>query len=248
VFEMSPPKQKGGSWTEKVLHSFAGMTNGKQTGDGANPNGGLVLDRKGAIYGTSVFGGYDGGECAKVGCGTVFQLVPPAKKGGRWTERILHKFRGQDGAEPDSGAIFGKDGNLYGSASGGGPHGYGMIFELAKAKGKSRMWTETVLYLFNGTSGGTSPVGGLVFDASGYLYGTTHWGESPGSVFQLKPQKGGTWILDYLHSFVKVPDGLYPTATLTFDEQHNLYGTTQEGGSGTACGYGGCGTVVEVSP
>ena len=48
VFELSPPKQKGGEWAEKVLHSFAGGPT-----DGANPNGGLVLDSTGAIYGTA---------------------------------------------------------------------------------------------------------------------------------------------------------------------------------------------------
>jgi hypothetical protein len=85
VFELSPPKKQGGKWTEKVLHGFAGGT------DGANPNGGLVLDSKGDVCGTSYEGGAEGGECGTVGCGTVFELKPPAKKGGAWAETVLHR-------------------------------------------------------------------------------------------------------------------------------------------------------------
>jgi hypothetical protein len=82
VFELSPPRTKGGKWTEKVLHAFAGGT------DGAAPNSGLLRDRKGTIYGTTFAGGnqacnFGQGE---IGCGIVFKLLPPSKKGGAWTE------------------------------------------------------------------------------------------------------------------------------------------------------------------
>ena len=100
VFEISPPKQKGGAWTQKVLHNFPGIASGKQDGDGAEPNGGLVLDSKGTIYGTSYFGGNGTAVCGSIGCGTVFSLTPPTKQGGVWTEKILHRFSGPDGAEP----------------------------------------------------------------------------------------------------------------------------------------------------
>src|SRR5580692_7041531 len=98
VFELSPPKTKDGKWTEKVLHSFAGGT------DGANPNGGLVLDSTGAVYGTTSIGGNRGGQCGSVGCGTAFQLKPPATKGAAWTEKQLHLFAGgNDGRLPSAG-------------------------------------------------------------------------------------------------------------------------------------------------
>ena len=97
VFKLSPPKQKGGKWTEKVLHSFAGVAQGKQYGDGAEPNGGLVLDSKGALYGTTAIGGNQicrNEHSQPIGCGTVFRLHPPGKAGGAWIEWIQHRFRG----------------------------------------------------------------------------------------------------------------------------------------------------------
>src|SRR5580704_11675872 len=109
AYELSPPKTKGGKWTETVLHSFAGGTGG------ANPNGGLVLDIKGAIYGTTFGGGNESGECGTAGCGTVFKLVPPSAKGEPWTMKILDRFNGQDGATPAAGVIFDQKGNLYGT-------------------------------------------------------------------------------------------------------------------------------------
>jgi hypothetical protein len=79
--------QENGVWTETVLYVFQGNTNG----DGASPFGGLVVDGSGNLYGTTAYGGT--GECvllgSKMGCGTVFELSPPAQKGGAWTETVL---------------------------------------------------------------------------------------------------------------------------------------------------------------
>ncbi len=247
VFKMSPPKQKGGAWAEKVLHSFAGGT------DGADPNGGLVLDSKGAIYGTTFYGGNENGECnggsGGTGCGTVFKLTSPTRKGGAWTEGILNRFSGQDGATPAAGVILGKDGDLYGTAFAGGNHGNGGIFELTKPAGKSRTWTEKVLYLFNGGNDGDNPMAGLIFGVNGDLYGTAYAGQSvSGTVFDLTTDKRkGTWTYGVLYGFGGPPDGALPAASLVSDGAGNLYSTTQNGGTGTACGFG-CGTVFEVSP
>jgi hypothetical protein len=142
VFELSPPKQKGGKWTQKVLHGFRCGT------DGAVPNGALVLDNKGAIYGTSFFGGNESGECnggsGGTGCGTVFTLKPPATKGGTWTEKVLYRFHGKDGANPAAGVAFDGNGDLFGPALAGGNGGYGLIFELKKPAGNVHSWTETL--------------------------------------------------------------------------------------------------------
>jgi hypothetical protein len=83
VFELSPPKQKGGKWTEKVLHSFSDVAQGKQYGDGAEPNGGLVLDSEGAVYGTTAIGGNQicrNEHSQPIGCGTVFRLHPRVRQ------------------------------------------------------------------------------------------------------------------------------------------------------------------------
>jgi hypothetical protein len=251
VFKLSPPKSKGGQWTEKVLHSFAGIGTGKQYGDGAEPNGGLALDSAGAIYGTTFYGGYNCPHNSNQGCGTVFALKPPTKRGEPWTEELMHVFRaGNDGGGPNGGLIFDKAGSVYGTA-GGGPSGdAGIVFRLMK--NKAGAWQKAVLYGFDWKNG-ADPLAGLIFDSSGSLYGTTYVGngkELQGSVFRLKPphEKGKPWIIGYLHGFVKPPDGMFPAAKLVFDRAGNLYSTTQEGGSATGCGDGGCGTVFEVHP
>ena len=114
IFKLSPPITNGGKWTEKVLHSFAGISNGQQTGDGANPNGRLVLDSKGNIYGTTYIGGYNCPDSSNQGCGTAFELTP-ATQGTPWREKIIHRFSGgSDGGQPSSGLIFGADGSLIG--------------------------------------------------------------------------------------------------------------------------------------
>jgi hypothetical protein len=246
VFELTPPKQKGGQWTEQVLHSFAGIANRKQSGDGANPNGGLILDKRGAIYGTTLSGGYNCAYHSGHGCGTIFALKPPAKNGGMWTETMLHRFvDGNDGASPQGGTVFDAKGYLYGTT-------IGTVFRLTPPSKKFGSWKKTLLFAFcNQNQGGCEPEDSLIFDASGRLYGTTYYGfgdELYGSVFRLEPPRknGAAWVIDYLYGFVNAPDGLYPAARLIFDRVGNLYSTTTGGGQGTCSRY--CGTVFEVSP
>jgi hypothetical protein len=242
VFKLSPPKKNGGQWKEKVLHSF------KSGKDGANPNGALVLDSKGAIYGTTYGGGNESGECGAGGCGTAFDLMPPTRVGA-WTEKILHRFNGQDGANPSAGVVFGRSGKLYGTASAGATGGNGAVFDLAAPAGGDGPWKESVLYHFNDGNDGTSPRAGIIFDPNDDLYGTALGGATHfGVVFRLEPPKHGIpWPLTILYNLRGSPDGDHPTAGLIFDGKGNLYSTTEWGGTGTAC-QGGCGTVFEVGP
>jgi hypothetical protein len=243
VFRLSPPKQKDGKWTEKVLHSFAGGS------DGANPNGGLVLDSKGAVYGTTSWGG--GTTCEGPGCGTAFELAPPIVVGGAWTERILHRFTGgSDGSGPNGGLIFGTKGSLYGTGGGGGSgNGFGVVFQLAHAM--SGHWSETVLYSFQGGADGRDPAAPVTLDPSGNLFGTTnaegtHFG---GTFFRLMPPAAGAhkWTFAVLYSFAGPPDAEFPASRLIFGKGGTLFSTTQNGGTGQAC-HGGCGTVFRVWP
>jgi hypothetical protein len=236
VFELSPPKTKGGKWTEKVLHGFKGNT------DGANPNGGLILDGKGNVYGTTYYGGDQGAQCGSVGCGTAFELKPPATKGGAWTEKQLHLFAGaNDGRLPSAGVTFDSKANLYGTT-------VGTVFRLAPPATKSGRWKETILYTFN--SDVYDPAGALSFDTNGNLYGTAEYGNTfRGAVFRLKPpsRSRGTSDFAILYGFMGSPDGAYPAAKLTFDKHGSIYSTTTGGGTGTSCsGY--CGTAFEVWP
>jgi hypothetical protein len=242
VFELSPPKINGGKWTEKTLYGFKGGM------DGANPNGGLVLDSKGNVYGTTYLGGDQSAPCGSVGCGTAFELKHPATNGGAWTEKLIRRFTGgNDGASPNGGLIFDAKGSLYGTAAGAGSRLNGIVFRLAPSK--DGRWTETVLYSFTGGADGFNPGSGLTFDSSGKLYGTALGGvASRGVVFRLRPPTSGkSWLINVLYSFTGAPDGNHPTASVIFDGQGDLYSTTEWGGTGQAC-QGGCGTVFEVSP
>jgi uncharacterized protein YceK len=239
VFKLSLPKQKGGKWTEKVLHSFSGIAAGKPNGDGAEPNGGLVLDSHGNIFGTTGIGGHDCPGSEGVGCGTVFELSPPTQKSGNWEEKVLHRFtRGKDGAAPSHGLTVDANGALYGTTALGGTQDSGVVFRFTQQRGG---WGETILHNCQGTkddSGGC----GLVFDALGNLYCAT------GAILRLKPpkQRGQGWAVEVLHEFQGPPDGRSPL-DLTFGKTSALYGATMWGGTGQAC-QGGCGTLFEVYP
>lgn len=233
VFKLSPPKTKGGKWKEKVLYRFKSGT------DGANPNGGLVYDAKGAIYGTTYAGGnesyckYDTSQ----GCGTAFELSPPGSKDKFWKETVLRRFSKDEG-NPWAGMIFDGEGHLYGTT-------LATVFRLVPPSTKSGRWTETILYIF--TQEAYGPQGPLLFDRSGTLYGTTYSSdEFHGALFRLKPS-GETWTFGILYGFTGPPDGGQPAANLVFRDG-NLYSTTAQGGSGSGCSFHGCGTVFEVKP
>jgi hypothetical protein len=242
IFKLSPPKTKGGKWTEKVLYSFKSGT------DGANPNGGLLLNSKGAIYGTTAAGGnqnckYD----ASVGCGTAFELDPPATTGTSWGEKVLHRFRGGfgDGQGPNGNLIFDASARVFGTTRGGGSAESGTIFQLGIVKGTKR-WAETIPYSFQGGVDGWAPDGGVVIDPSGNLYGTATVATTKvqGTVFRLQPSKDNSWVFTTLYGFAGGTDSGNPTGSLILRESGALFGTANHGGDGPC--QGGCGTVFRV--
>jgi uncharacterized repeat protein (TIGR03803 family) len=239
TFELTP--KADGGWTERILHNF--YDNVSFT-DGFQPNGGLIFDGDGNLYGTTLYGG--SGTCSDsgqvVGCGTTFELSPKAD--GGWQERILYSFQDNstDGNYPYASLIFDSVGNLFGTTDFGGAHGSGTAFELMPTASGS--WTEQVVYSF-GEPGGTQPRASLVLDAAGNLYGTTSQGN--GTVFELTPAAGGTWTETTLHTFTGKlgHDGSGPFSNLIFDSSDNLYGTTASGGAYGNVNYG---TVFEITP
>ena len=170
VFELTPAA--GGIWTEQVLYSFGNGT------DGVNPYAGLIFDAVGNLYGTTYLGG-------TYNQGTVFELTPAA--GGGWAEQVLHNFNfdSSDGRGPDSGLVL-YAGNLYGTTGSGGVYNNpgGTAFELMPAAGGG--WIEQVLHSFGSGTDGSTPVGGLIFDSVGNLYGMTTYGGTYnlGTVFE----------------------------------------------------------------
>src|SRR5271170_1092119 len=191
----------------QVLHDFNGS-------DGSGPYGGVTLDKRGNIYGTTAGGGP---------CGTVLELSPG--RGGQWTETILYQFAASsDGCDPWSKVTFGETGNLYGTTVGGGAYYYGTVFELTPGSGG---WTESILYSFGTQSDdGGKPTDGLVMDNAGNLYGTAPNGGTynAGTVFELMPGSG-VWNETVLYPFCPssgCSDGHTPTAGLTLDLSGNL--------------------------
>jgi uncharacterized repeat protein (TIGR03803 family) len=115
-----------GSWTEQVLHSFAGGVS-----DGNGPSSGLLIDGAGNLYGTTAWGGST--TCGGIGCGTVYELT---RTSGGLGLNLLYSFQGgaNDGATPNSLA-FGPENNLYGGTTSGGNGGYnidGVLFEITR--------------------------------------------------------------------------------------------------------------------
>lgn len=232
VFELTP--QVGGTWTEKLLHSF--NSNGS---DGIFPFSSLVLDAAGNLYGTTFEGGaYE--------VGIVFELMPAAE--GGWTEKVLYSFDPSvgDGNNPYAGLTFDTAGNLYGTTvSERGYSSNGSVFELTPTAGGR--WTEKILhYFYIGGGDGYSPYARLTFDDAGNLYGVTGLGgtEGGGAVFELTPTTGGSWTENVLHNFAfnNITDGSNPYGQLIVDASGNLFGTTSGGGTS------GGGTVFELMP
>jgi hypothetical protein len=248
VFRLTP--NSDGSWTEKVLHSFP-----LNRAEGAGPEGGVIFDKAGNLYGTTAFGGNT--SCGDgAGCGVVFELTPNGD--GGWTEKVLHRFTdGADGGFPAAGLIFDQAGNLYGTTEEGGNLsqcvgvGCGGVFELIpNADGR---WAEKVLHHFSGGGDGGVPFAAVILDEEGALYGTTGWGGNlndctgsglPGGcgvVFKLTPNSNGAWNETVLHRFLDNP-GALPEAGVIFDASGNLYGTTTGDGTNTF------GSVFEITP
>jgi uncharacterized repeat protein (TIGR03803 family) len=227
VYELSPPANGATAWTETVIYRFGGP-------DGSTPDGALLVDKSGALYGTTYVGG-------SAGEGAVFKLVPPASQGGSWTESVLHSFNasvGGDGAIPGAEQlVMDKSGALYGTASQGGANNDGAVFKLAPPAGGGTAWTETVIHSFTGADG-SFPFAGLLSTANGALYGVTEQGgafQQYGTVFKLlPPASGSAWKATVLHSFNAAywRDGADADAALIKDASGNLLGLAAGAGAG----------------
>ena len=222
VYELTP---SNGGWTEKVLYTFAGGS------DGTHPWGGVILDQTGNLYGTTSQGGIG---CDGFGCGTVFELTP---SGSGWTKKILYSFTGgRDGTDPYAGLVFDQSGNLYGATAFSGSGGGGTVFELTPSNGS---WTFTLVYSL---TGGQGPNYSLAIDGADNLYGTApEGGASAGVVFRLAPAGGG-WTYTALHNFTGGYDGGLPIGSPMLDADGNVYGTTYNDGANDD------GTVWEITP
>jgi uncharacterized repeat protein (TIGR03803 family) len=214
------------SGTEKVLHSFTGGTEGER------PFAGVIRDKAGNLYGTTVDGGT--GSCTSPygnGCGTVYKLAPDG------TLTTLWSFTGgNDGSYPHGALLLDKKGNLYGTTTSGGPANVGTVFEIVGGKPNAIK----VLHPFTSGTDGASPYAGLAMDKLGNLYGTTEFGgaANQGTVFQIDSK----YLTETILWTFSGPDGAQPTSQLIVDKVGSLYGTTSGGGAS------GAGTVFKLKP
>lgn len=201
--------------TAAVIYHFTGS-------GGLYPNGNLIFDAAGNLYGTTI----EGGSCgvSSKGCGVAYELSPST---GGWAETVLHTFGGGAyGYGPNGGLVFDSKGNLYGTTGSGGAYGFGTVFELTPTQSG---WAEQVLYSFTGTTDGGYPQTGVVLDSFGNIYGESFFGgaNNEGLLYQLEKSSNSTWTYNVLLSF----DAMTGTgfSQLSIDANGNLYGTASKG-------------------
>lgn len=224
AFELSP--NSSGGWTKTTIYAFAGGS------DGAYPNGSLISDGQGNLYGITQNGGSASCQRYGPGCGTIFELK---RSNGSWREIVLYSFPGGNSGDYPTGLAQDTVGNLYGTTFRGGGSDAGVVFKLSHSAGQ---WKESVLHAFTGGRDGSSANYGVILDNAGNLYGVAQMGsgggctEGCGLVFELMHAAKGKWKEIVLHRFrANNHDGAYPSSTLIFDGAGNLFGTTVGGGA-----------------
>jgi uncharacterized repeat protein (TIGR03803 family) len=194
--------------TYNVIHNFAGFPHGDQ------PNGGVISDSAGNLYGVTWVGGM-------IGTGSVYKVSPNAH--GGWTETLIYSFGYTGSANPQFNLAMDAAGNLYGI----GGSGFGTVFKLTPTA--NGQWSESEIWSFQGKSEGT-PESGLTVDAAGNLYGESSTGANKcGAVYRLTPGSNGKWTDQILYSFQCGSGGSSPAGGLVFDKSGNLYGVAAEG-------------------
>ena len=240
VFKLT---HRGSGWTFAPLYAFKGFA---YDYDAANPAARVVFGPDGSLYGTTASGGYGSCRYFGYGCGTVFKLSPPATVCKTvlcpWTDTVLYDAAQDSGEDLSGDVVFDSAGNLYSTvALGGGLNADDYVFELTPSNGG---WTSQVIYSFIPNDVDcTNPMAGLVFDASGNLYGTANngCGQLYGGVFQLSPSESG-WTENILLRFNGIGNGDGSEADLTPDGHGGFFGTTVDLGPSSG------GTVFNLTP
>ncbi len=235
VFRLSRRKH---GWKEDVLYSFTTKSKSSRQGNLRPPEivksdvwapNGIVFGSDGSLYGFASLGGKCDVTGHLVACyGGAFALKKPSKPRGVWRESVIYRASNLLAGGPEGPPIFDANGNLYGLTVGAN---YGSVFMLQPPSGKGA-WTPSTLYTFQGGSDGGYPAPGLVFDASGDLYGaTTGYSSLAGNVFELTPAQNAPWNETPLYTFTNTADGETPSAAPILGADGDFYGVTEAGGA-----------------
>jgi uncharacterized repeat protein (TIGR03803 family) len=211
VFNLQPPvgvcKTVSCPWRETVLYNFSGP-------DGSGPVSEVVFDQTGNLYGTTAYGGTND-------YGVAYELTP---SGNGWTESVMYAFGGGTiGYHPSQGFVLDGAGSLYSTA---GEEFNGSVYQLSLSL---LGWTANAIFTPQGGDEGLYPGGGVIFDTSGNLYGSTGLAgaHNGGTVFKLTPSNG-SWTPAVLYSFTPSQG---PACYLVMDQAGNIYGTTYQSGA-----------------
>ena len=171
AYELTPAANS--QWKFTLLYAFKGQP------DAGFPYGGLAMDTRGNLYGTTY---YDGAN----DLGSVYRL---SRQSGVWRESVLYSFKGgADGSSSISNLVFDAAGNMYGTTSEGGAGcSCGVIFKMTP--GTNGKWTESIAYRFQGQPDPGFAYNGMVVDSKGNFYGATVHGGSgnEGAIYQFTP-------------------------------------------------------------
>jgi hypothetical protein len=205
IFQLVPPSQQGGAWTEQTLYDFAGAS------DGGNPST-MIMDSTGTIYGTTTSGGIFNSNCY-LGCGVVFKLTP---QNGSWNYSVIFRFKGAPDESAYGNLIRDSHGVLFGLAMRGlqGSTG-GVVFRLAPGACETGPWTLQNIHEFRDTY----PATNLQQGRNGVLYGDIYGDQdfNSGYVFQIEPpvEAAASWtytnIVDFNSSTYQNPEGVLVT-------------------------------------
>ena len=223
LFKLQVPARALGEWTETSLYAYAFEQN-----EYGSP---LTFDSSGNLYGAVAH--WSGNDR-----GAVYQVV---RNGNNWSLNVIYQFAGgNDGSQPRGNLAIDAAGNIYGVTEVDGRYGYGNVYELSPS---GSGWMKTILHDFQGGNDGLIPFGGLIFDHSGNLLGSTGSGGpgNGGTVFQLSPQPGGGWTYTLVYGF-SGQSSWGPTGTLTVDQAGNIYGARNDPGT-----LGNNGSIFELT-
>jgi uncharacterized repeat protein (TIGR03803 family) len=207
VFELSP---SGGGWTFNLLYAFPAPP-------GAGyPDGGVVFDSHGGLWGVEGYGGANNCSDDDYNCGSIYKLSPSSSG---WTDTTVFGFDTGTGGHPTGTLVSDRFGNFYGTLDTNGPYGGGGVFQFVPTSGELNL-----LYSATGYPGDNAgPYGGVVMDQAGNLYAAAEGVGYSGFVFELSPGNG-RWVFTNLHNFTGGSDGDTPVGPLAVDTQGNVYG------------------------